>query len=182
MELWPDSEPATRRESLAGRVGVWLRARWAALRPASSATAGAGARGATTALLLFAIGPVLFLCSTLLLTAWIDARNAALRKQLAPRIAAERQERAIRHAVQRLTSNASPGTVIEAVAKGLPDDAFVAGMERSPDGIVFIRIEGPDPERTIAALHDEPMLAGLRATDQRPGHRGMVVFVAGRPE
>lgn len=67
------------------------------------------------------------------------------------------------------------GGTLEALARGLPQDAQLTAAGRGADGRLRIEVSVADPDQLRAALRREEALRGLRDTGQRPGDGAIIV-------
>ncbi len=175
MELWPDSDPEPRRESLVSQLLAGLRAR----ETRSEARPPHGWRVAALAGLLIAAGPMALWIGASLSVASVEAQNAKLRALLAPRFSSEKRDRVARDDLANMVARPVPGSVLEALARALPTDAGLVRVGMTAQGLIEIEANAPDPDRLRAALRREMMFKALRVTGQARGDGTMIVTFSG---
>ncbi|WP_109806426.1 hypothetical protein [Sphingosinithalassobacter portus] len=177
MELWPDSEPAPRRESLVSQLLAGLRARRSpdgALRAERPDW-----RFAVLAGLAIAAGPLALWLSAAISGASIERSNQSLRAQLAPRAESKARNRVSRREIALLAQTPGLAATIDALARAVPANANVLRLARAHEGVLEVDIATPDPDMLLATLRRHPLLAQLKAVGQRSSDGMVIVSLAG---
>uniref|UniRef100_UPI0013DE5265 hypothetical protein n=1 Tax=Sphingomonas sp. 2R-10 TaxID=3045148 RepID=UPI0013DE5265 len=123
-------------------------------------------RAAALVALAIVATPLATLGGATLLTARVRDDAAALNRRAAPRAADHGTRQRARALLATAWRQPALGTTVEAIARALPPDAALLRAERSGAGAVSFELLAPDPDRVLAALRRDPVLAGLRATAQ----------------
>ncbi|MGN5374887.1 hypothetical protein [Sphingomonas hankookensis] len=110
--------------------------------------------------------PLVTLAGAALLTVRVRGEAAVLAERAAPIVADRNARQRARALLASAWHQPTLGTTIEAVARTLPPDAALLRAERGPAGAVSVELLAPDPDRVLAALRRDPVLAALRATAQ----------------
>ncbi|MEN3749805.1 hypothetical protein TPR58_21720 [Sphingomonas sp. HF-S3] len=178
--------------SLSGRIADAARARIAVRRGAPVASdakaraqrepRGGDWRVAAALAGVIALGPILTVAAASWASASARGEAAALRRTLAPRIAAERQAAAERETLVTLVRRPGAGVTLDALARAIPPESSLVRVERNAAGRLEVEVAAADPDRLREALRREPVLAGLRDAGQRQSDQGMIVSLKERGE
>ena len=158
----PPPPAADRRESLLGRI-------------ARVRVAGGSWWPAVALAVLIAGGPGVTIVAAALLADRVRSETFALEREEAPRLAAVRVQEAARAELRPLLARPGMITMLDGLARALPQDASVASASADAGGALRVEVLAPDPDRLRAALRRDPATAGLRNTGQRRGDGGMLV-------
>lgn len=132
-------------------------------------------RALALAALLLASVPLSTWTGASLMTAFEESRAQALHKQLAPRLAEDRaraRDERVRQALKRVFELPSASALIENLALGLPDSAFVVRAERHYDGRFTFDAQARDREELEETLGQSRALARVHSTDAAPADGG----------
>jgi|GEM_PF-1733648 len=110
--------------------------------------------------------PLLTWAGAAILTARAQDEGGAIARRAAPLVAEHAATERARILLQQAWRAPTLGTTLESLARALPRDAALLRAERNAAGMVSIEVAAPDPDRLLAALRRDPILAGLRATAQ----------------
>ncbi|WP_294327545.1 hypothetical protein [uncultured Sphingomonas sp.] len=110
--------------------------------------------------------PLLTWGGATMLTARAQDEGRAIARRAAPVMAEQAAAQQARALLQQAWRGAPLGTTLESLARALPPDAALLRAERNAAGMIAIEVAAPDPDRLLAALRRDPVLAGLRATAQ----------------
>ena len=122
----------------------------------------------TSALLTAAIlaTPLLTWAGAAMLTARAQDEGRAIVRRAAPAIAEQAAAQRARTLLQQAWRAPTLGATLESLARALPQDTALLRAERNAAGMLSIEVAAPDPDRLLATLRRDPVLAGLRATAQ----------------
>lgn len=123
-------------------------------------------RAAALLALAIVATPLVTLAGATLLTARVRDEAAVLSRSAAPIVADRRAGQQARALLGLAWGQPTLGTTVEAIARALPQDAALLRAERSAAGTVSVELLAPDPDRVLASLRRDPVLASLRATAQ----------------
>jgi hypothetical protein len=104
-------------------------------------------------------------------TGMAESRIDSLAKELAPRIAAERDgsvSRDTRLALRTVFDRPGASESLESLALALPDTDHAGAAERTADGALQLSVETADPDALQAQLARNAVLAGLEPADLAP--------------
>ncbi len=110
--------------------------------------------------------PLLTWGGAAILTARAQDEGRAIARRAAPVMAEQAAAHQAHTLLQQAWRGAPLGTTCESLARALPPDAALLRAERNAAGMIAIEVAAPDPDRLLAALRRDPVLAGLRATAQ----------------
>jgi len=110
--------------------------------------------------------PLLTWAGAAYLTTRAQDEGAAIARRAAPQVAGQATAQRARALLTPAWRSPTLGTTLESIARALPSDAALLRAERDGAGNLSIEVAAPDPDRVVAALRRDPVLAGLRATAQ----------------
>jgi prepilin-type N-terminal cleavage/methylation domain-containing protein len=148
----------------------------------------ANRRAWLVAALLIASIPLTTMAGAWLLTGMAEGRSESLRKELAPRLSAERRAEAefqLRRGLSVVFEHPPATATIEGLAIGLPDTDHLLMAGRAGDGALQIAVDSADPDALQTGLSRAPISPRLDATemvplDGRPGRMRIELRGAGR--
>lgn len=110
--------------------------------------------------------PLLTWAGAAILTARVQEEGRTIARRAAPLLAEQAAAERARIWLAQAWRAPTLGTTLESLVRALPQDAALLRAERNAAGMVSIEVAAPDPDRLLAALRRDPVLAGLRATAQ----------------
>ncbi|MEH3040201.1 MAG: hypothetical protein PGN21_09065 [Sphingomonas paucimobilis] len=110
--------------------------------------------------------PLLTWAGAAILTTRVQDEGRVIARRAAPLVAEQVATERGRALLTQAWRAPTLGTTLESLARALPQDAALLRAERNAAGMVSIEVAAPDPDRLLAALRRDPLLAGLRATAQ----------------
>jgi hypothetical protein len=156
------------------------------LAPGSGTGAGGGRGRVWIAAAALALSiPFTTIAGAKFLTSIEEGRLEALRQELAPREASEREAvraEAMRRGLKPLFESPASTATLEAIALAMPENAYARWAEQHPDGTIAFMVDTSDPDAVGAAVAKLPLLAQASVVDMLPAGEGrMQVAYRSRP-
>lgn len=110
--------------------------------------------------------PLLTWAGAAVLTTRAQDEGATIARAAEPQVARQATAQRARALLTPAWRTPTLGATLESIARALPSDAALLRAERDGAGNLSIEVAAPDPDRVVAALRRDSVLAGLRATAQ----------------